>query len=210
MSEARELAESFSEAARKNYEQDGELVPIISLRGGNKDCIIMMQLENNAPQAVGVVLAGFGALLKPQYAVFVSETWSKSFKTPDGKNYDPARPPPVTRGQLAKMHEAGDMTVHTSLLVSAWDLVDLSHSVTILQDADDGFRREDIPGPGNGAVADMVGQVVKMMPTLVATMPANVGLSQVLAMARDYVSGVAIEWDEDEPIPEGAERLGTL
>jgi ribonucleotide monophosphatase NagD (HAD superfamily) len=204
---AREIAEVVAEQAKETYLADGHLVPVLMFRNGDREVTAMLRVEDNMPDVVALVGGAIGAIVRPQYLVLVSETWSKQFRAADGENLDPARLPPVERGQLGRMHEAGDTDVHTSILVSAWDMVDLNHSLTILQDADEGFRREEIPGPGAGAIADAIQFVVKTLPRLIETKPSDLTIDRVANMLAGSVEALMVEWDTDEPMPEGAIRI---
>lgn len=198
-SEARELAELFSANAAKLYKDDGEVRPVIAFRGGEREVIAFVELENNAPRVVASTIGVFNPLVKARYIVFVSETWSRSFPEP---------PSNIRRGELAEMHEAGDPKVHTSLLTAAWDLETLTDSLTILLDADDDMRREEIAGMGIGEIAAAVTAVAGIMPDLIRTCPDDYTYTDAIALLKSTVSAVLVEWsDKDGAPPAGAEMF---
>lgn len=198
-SEARELAEVFSKNAVKLYEDDGEVRPVVVFRGGEREVIAFVNLENNAPQVVVMTIGVLNPLVKARYAVFVSETWMRSF------DRDATHP---ERGELAKMHEAGDTTVHTALLTAAWDLETPTESFTIMLDTDDDMRRSEIEGVGLGQIAEAVEAVAGIMPDLIRTCPDDYTYADAINLLKSTASGVLVEWgDEDGEPPAGAERI---
>jgi hypothetical protein len=196
----RETADMVLDQAIANFKEAGELAPVVMMRGGNRDAIAMLKLEGNTPKVIGMVLASLGALLESKMAIFVSETWSKSMReeqVEDGVRLA------HRRGDLEKMHQMGDASVHTSLLVSVWDFTDLDNSLTVMVDTDDDYRRTDMPGVGEGAVSDMVRATVRILPTLIESKPPEAGIKDITDILVDCVSGIAFEMEPGEEPPMG-------
>lgn len=163
------LAERVAEGAIANYGRDGHLSPIVlgfDDDGANKAAVLVQITPENggAPPAAGAATMLLGAVWGCRYVVMVSETWTKSFA-------DDERLDRLERGHLEGLAQDGDTSVHTALLIAAFDLEDLDASHTLMYDVDDHMRRTDMPGLHQGAIADEVASAARRVKMVAGVRP---------------------------------------
>lgn len=190
----KELAERHAEAALSNYGRDGELSPAILLLNINQElsCSILpvLSLENGGmPGALRAVVPIFGVMFETHWVMVISETWVQHADDhPDIRKHQ--------KGDLEKAALSGDTTVHTGLLVCAFDLFDIEASHTLTYEVEANFRRHDMPGLGEGDIADSMRWISAMVVKMLAERPdGQVPMHLVEAVIKrlaDHIGAAAV------------------
>lgn len=132
MIDSKKLADGYMAGARLLFMEDGEVEPIVAFHGGPTDLLVqLMPNEKFHPsdQAVAVCFS-FATVIEATHVVAVNETWMKRFVVEEDKFS-------LERGDLERMHKAGDPAVHTALLVIVGDLRHHEDSVVATRDVEE-------------------------------------------------------------------------
>jgi hypothetical protein len=116
------MAEMYADAARVNYERDGELAPILVLHSEKRAMHCLMYGDEDMPAAYGRTLAVGAAVFKPDYVLTVTEVWQKSVHYEGSEAEARAETDKVRRGDLSRAAQAGDPSVRTALMTVCWTL----------------------------------------------------------------------------------------
>ena len=126
---AQQLAMTTAEVARRNYDKDGHLVPVVHLLHGDGSGAIIIpnsdKLGNHPTDAQPAIVVVASAIFRPRFIVSVTEAWGKT--APPDTDIDTFDMP---RGTLAREAETNP-DVHTVAMVVVIDCKDysLSHNV---------------------------------------------------------------------------------
>jgi hypothetical protein len=124
---SRALALAFAEAALANYRRDERLAPIVALHYADVMLVCALGGCDDVPVTQAKVAGVLTEVVHADTVITVSEAWMRSFPA-DAE---------VGHGDLERMHNDGDTAVHTSLLVTAYDVADTDASYAVIIDADD-------------------------------------------------------------------------
>lgn len=196
----KQVAERFAEAALANYGRDGKLHPAVTLLGNDNDTLALFiphvaPETHGMPGAMGAIGIMFGTILPVRWMIVVSEAWGK-FSTTE----DDAR---ITRkGELEERAKGGDTTIHTMLIISAYDMADPDNSYCLQYDADDKFARTGHAGIGQGEMADAAMAVAGAVRIANQQRPTGTPPPNVMKMAMDAIkeyvqAGMFPQEDED-------------
>jgi len=124
MTQAQDLANEYMLGARLNYSPKLSLQVIVALQGGETELIIGLDREcpTFPSDLMVLVTAMFTSVVDTPYLVTVNECWMKGDITRE-------REKEMQRGDLQRLAEQGDASVHTSLVVQAIDCQNFEESV---------------------------------------------------------------------------------
>lgn len=143
------LAGRYAEGARRNYEECGDLVPIVAFYGEQAPVICVIAPTDDVPAAMAMTTGLVGSVLRPDIVVTVAETWRQVVHADEGEV--------IQRGDLAKKAEAGDPTVHTTLMTIAWSRITARcHAVLDAVVGPKVYERDESHGAQDGAMAEMM------------------------------------------------------
>lgn len=174
---ARSLVETIATAARENFIADGHLAPVAICYPADPEAgsvvfgLAITPDNGGAPKAMDAAITLGGIVMGCRYITLVSETWMRAYD--EGERGPGGELPHIERGHLERLHDEGDAAVHTSLLVSLYDLEDIDASFTMMLDADDDFKRTEVEGAGEGAIADVAREAVGRMRIATALRPPD-------------------------------------
>lgn len=196
-----ERARMYAEGARQNYEAHGNVSPMVALCCDTKVVMVMAHGEtHDQPFQFGGIVATLAGRLQPHTIVTVAEVWKKEIPAPTEEDGRRAMDN-IKRGDLGRMHAAGDTTIVTALMVNAWRL-DEAKSYTVIDTVrgEKNYERYESEGLQEGHMADMVlsawRKSVEMPPPDVVDDAALYEMLGVLQLA-DSLS--IQEWDDDQP-----------
>lgn len=141
---------SFADTARSNYLADGLLQPVLAVIGRVSLIAKMRGGTDDMPNQFAQALYRLAPLVRPVMVVTVVETWHKSF--PIGTERT------LARGELERMHAAGDAAVKTALVTTAWAHDDDTAIAMVMdrEEAPGEFARATFPGLQEGHMSDCV------------------------------------------------------
>lgn len=190
----RELAERHAETALANFGKDGNLTPAILLLNREQEHVatvmpVLSKETNGMAGALGHIVPLLGILFETQWVVIISETWI--YETQDVEVMHSIR-----RGELEERALSGDQTVHTGILVSAFDLFDLDDSLTLTYNTDRAFQRHVVEGPGAGEIGDTIRWCSERLQEELATRPSGKVpmflVQMMLDHMKDYITAAMI------------------
>lgn len=124
---SRDLALAFAKAALTNYRRDKALAPIVALHYADMMLVCALAGCDDVPVTQAKVAGVLTEVVHADTVITVSEAWLRAF---------PAEAE-VAHGDLERMHDDGDAAVHTSLVITAYDVADPDASYAVIIDADD-------------------------------------------------------------------------
>lgn len=159
MATATELCESYTAAARGNYERDGHLAPILSLIGSRRVHFVLGPTDD-VPVLAAQVTAGFVNVIQPDFIILVSETWKREVPEEEAATVLDD----YQRGELERREQSGDPSVYTALMVTVFDCKDVSRShMTLTVDRGDHLREEfNSTGRGEGRISDLIEEALEV------------------------------------------------
>lgn len=128
---AQKLAEAYSEGARKNYDGDGHLTPILHVldAGGLGVSLVPNPSRFNGQprEQLSALVAMVSDVIDVAFVATITEGWIKTYPEADF----PRDLPNLERGQLQRESET-DPEVRTSAMVSVYDVSDLDQSYSVI------------------------------------------------------------------------------
>lgn len=143
------LAGRYAERARENYEQYGELAPMVAFHGEQTPVICLIAPTDDVPAAMAMTTALVASVLRPDIIVTVTETWRQVVAADEREV--------IERGDLSKKAEAGDPTVRTALMTIAWSRIAARcHTVLDTVVEPKVYERDENHGAQSGAMSELM------------------------------------------------------
>lgn len=183
---AEETAEEYLALAQHNYGEDGFLAPTVVIRGPSASVIVgIAPCDDPAAAALGCV-GMLAPVLHAETVVMLNEAWHAEYRAEEA--------PDLEHGDLGRMHEAGDESVSTALIVAVFNLTDREDSLCLQSiERPDGWQTLDLKGWPEGRVGEVLVEVLAMIAA--DPPPEGVAIRDVLPFLATWASHVEVmEW----------------